>query len=224
MAVRTVHLPTYPPHHHLSTSTCHATPAKSARRPHSAGMVERVKRLLGTDTDVQVIANCLSVLMQVRRRQPARPPAVCMRACAGKGCCGGRLGVFAGFGWCSTGVGASFWVVDWLLVGVYVVAWICGNCTVCITLEALYGRADTPTSHHEWGRCPGLMHASTPLPPSLPWALHLPWSHCLNLAPPLCCCVACMRTRSSHPLSPMSLRCSWSLRPGWRRRCWCTHC
>eukprot|EP00198_Chlamydomonas_reinhardtii_P011332 XP_001700669.1 beta-4-adaptin [Chlamydomonas reinhardtii] len=34
------------------------------------GMVERVKRLLGTDTDVQVIANCLSVLMQLE--PPAR--------------------------------------------------------------------------------------------------------------------------------------------------------
>jgi hypothetical protein len=33
-------------------------------------MVDRVKRLLATDTDVQVIANCLSVLMQVRGRVP----------------------------------------------------------------------------------------------------------------------------------------------------------
>ncbi len=35
--------------------------------PVAAGMVERVRRLLASDTDVQVIANCLSVLMQVRR-------------------------------------------------------------------------------------------------------------------------------------------------------------
>ncbi|EFJ51657.1 hypothetical protein VOLCADRAFT_56821 [Volvox carteri f. nagariensis] len=34
------------------------------------GMVVQVKRLLATDTDVQVIANCLSVLMQVGSDQP----------------------------------------------------------------------------------------------------------------------------------------------------------
>lgn len=34
--------------------------------PPLAGMVERVRRLLTTDNDPQVVANCLSVLLQVR--------------------------------------------------------------------------------------------------------------------------------------------------------------